>query len=303
MVDEQYTSSIVRIYKTAKASEKVKTPKGLGFLVDNKHILTCAHVVARALGIADNTVERPPDTLCLDFPFVNSTYYTARVIFWRPYVSDEQGGEIDDIAVLELDNAKPKGAISAGLTLDDNLSDHKFTVWGYPSGYEKSGIWAYGLIRGKLANRRFQVEHLATEEGIPVQPGFSGSPVLDLILNDVIGMVVQAAKGVGIAFVIPTDVLIESWADLKIAIVTAWMDKGDNLNKLGDFEKAVECYDKALNVDLFAVDAWNHKGNSFFKMRQYDKAIESYSKALDIDPTNVDGWNGKGNSYERLESF
>jgi hypothetical protein len=41
---------------------------GAGFLVGEKHILTCAHVLAEALGIAQDQVDLPEESVQLDFP-------------------------------------------------------------------------------------------------------------------------------------------------------------------------------------------------------------------------------------------
>jgi tetratricopeptide (TPR) repeat protein len=72
-------SSIVRFRKSNGAVV------GAGFLVSDKHVLTCAHVVADALGIARDTQDRPTEDVYLDFPLVDSeTQLTARVVFWRP---------------------------------------------------------------------------------------------------------------------------------------------------------------------------------------------------------------------------
>ena len=72
-------SSVVRIYSN---SGKVV---GAGFLVSQKYILTCAHVVADALGIARNTAEMPNAEIRLDFPLLAAKQlFTAKIVFWRP---------------------------------------------------------------------------------------------------------------------------------------------------------------------------------------------------------------------------
>ena len=54
---------------------------GAGFLVAARQVLTCAHVVAQALGLPDDTLETPQDEVLLDFPLVvPGRVLTARVI-------------------------------------------------------------------------------------------------------------------------------------------------------------------------------------------------------------------------------
>lgn len=40
-------------------------------------------------------------------------------------------------------------------------------------------------------------------------------------------------------------------------------------------------------------------GNAYFDTNQYDKAIETYRRALDIDPNNADVWTDMGIMYRR----
>src|SRR3989441_2528956 len=96
---------------------------GAGFLVGERHILTCAHVVAGALGLADDAPEKPQAPVSLDFPRVAPRQLlTARVVLWRPPRAD--GG--DDIAGLELDDDPPHGAQAAPLAQVENLWEHSF---------------------------------------------------------------------------------------------------------------------------------------------------------------------------------
>src|SRR5262249_11782735 len=80
---------------------------GAGFLVGERHLLTCAHVVAGALGLADDAPEKPQFPVSVDVPRVApGQLLTARVVLWRPPRAD--GG--DDIAGLELLNNPPYGS-------------------------------------------------------------------------------------------------------------------------------------------------------------------------------------------------
>ncbi len=51
---------------------RIRTPDGhvvgAGFLVGGRHILTCAHVVAGAMGLADDAPEKPLAPVSLDMP-------------------------------------------------------------------------------------------------------------------------------------------------------------------------------------------------------------------------------------------
>src|SRR5262249_49470273 len=75
LMQESLKASLVRIH-TADGHVV-----GAGFLVGERHILTCAHVVAGALGLADDASEKPQVPVHLDVPRVAPRkLLTARVV-------------------------------------------------------------------------------------------------------------------------------------------------------------------------------------------------------------------------------
>jgi hypothetical protein len=186
---------------------------GAGFLVGEKHILTCAHVVAAALGIAQDHVDQPEDSVQLDFPLLApGKKLTAQVVVWQPPRPSGHGG---DIAGLELDALPPPEASPARLVAAENLWGHFFRALGFPRGNE-GGTWASGILLDRQAASWVQIEDVK-ETGYRVQPGFSGTPVWDDDLEGVVGMVMvaEARPEIKAAFVIPTDVLLESWPEMN----------------------------------------------------------------------------------------
>jgi hypothetical protein len=119
-------SSIVRFRKSNGAVV------GAGFLVSKKHVLTCAHVVADALGIARDTQDIPTEDVYLDFPLVGSeTQLTARVVFWSPVPPKGSTSVKDkeDIAGLELNNSLPEteldGVVGMAVAADQKRPEAK----------------------------------------------------------------------------------------------------------------------------------------------------------------------------------
>jgi len=184
---------------------------GAGFLVGEKHILTCAHVVAEALGIAQDHLDPPEESVQLDFPLLApGKNLTAQVVVWQPPRPDGRG----DIAGLELDALPPPEASPAHLVAAENLWGHSFRAFGFPRGNE-GGTWASGTLLDRQAVGWVQIEDVK-ETGYRVQPGFSGTPICDDELEGVVGMVVaaEARPEVKAAFTIPTDVLLASWPEM-----------------------------------------------------------------------------------------
>jgi hypothetical protein len=295
---------------------------GLGFLVDDTHIVTCAHVVKDVLNLDDYPSAAPSGTVTVDFPYLSgATKLTAHVLVWHPRISD--GGRINDIAVLTLDTRKPEAAPSAPLKRSEKLFDHTFWAFGYTAKYA-GGIWSHGTMCPPLPNGLLQIEN-SKDKGIAIERGFSGTPVWDVELNSVVGMVVEAslrrgdtqqggAVGAGIAFVMPTDVLVDAWPDLekisrneseKIGTPPAYVsyNKGNSLLTLGRYDDAIACYDKALAIDPGFAGAWSNKGTSLNNLGRYGEAIPCFDKALAIDPGIAIAWNNKGNSIDNLGRY
>jgi len=47
---------------------------------------------------------------------------------------------------------------------------------------------------------------------------------------------------------------------------------------------AIWCYDRATSIDPEYAKAWYNKGIAYKKKRMYDKAKDCFKKALDADP-------------------
>jgi len=231
---------------------------GAGFLVGEKLVLSCAHVIARALNLPDNSLDAPLDEVSLDFPLLAPhTILTARVVYWRPLLEDSG----DDIAGLIIQDDLPSGTWPVSLVMADELWDHSFRAFGFPMGYD-SGVWASGLLRERQATGWIQVEQ-AKQVGYKIEPGFSGSPIWDELLYGIVGMVVAAdvRPEVKTAFIIPADTLVRVWP------------------LLGD-----EAIRHDENFHLFALDvspiALVEEGDRAFGNCEYIRSLELYKRAL-----------------------
>src|SRR5713101_1731015 len=181
---------------------------GAGFLVGERQILTCAHVVSQALGLTHYPVDSPREAVTLDFPLIPPrTLCSARVVLWCPPLLDGRG----DIAGLELQGEPPAGAEVVRFAPAEDVWEHPFRAFGFPAGYD-DGVWATGRLLGRQATDWVMIEDVKAQ-GFGVAPGFSGTPVWDTRLQGVVGMVVAASRPTDLkaAFVLPLDVLVAAW--------------------------------------------------------------------------------------------
>ena len=216
---EQFKTCIARLYDS---NQRVV---GSGFLISERHLLTCAHVVAEALGTKASEPAAPTEEIRLDFPLVAArAWRMGRVVAWQPLRFNESRAEVSgDIAVLALQQAAPSGAQPARLIQADSFWGHPCRAFGFPydpRDYNREydqGVWSAGVLRDRNAKGWVLLED-SESSAYFVQQGFSGGPIWDETLQGVVGMVAAAerASDKRAAFMIPVKLLKAIWPDLPI---------------------------------------------------------------------------------------
>ncbi|WP_406634109.1 serine protease [Amycolatopsis sp. WGS_07] len=172
---------------------------GAGTMLDEDHVLTCAHVVERAGG---------PDTdVLVDFVGLPGTpVATGRVVpeAWVPPGRDERG----DIAVLRLAERVP-GSLGAPLYRMPLSYGQAVCAYGFPEGADE-GLWTFGEVAGEGGPGCEWVQLARKNENQPISGGFSGTAVLDVETDRVVGMVVSQYKAEGdrVAWMIPVETIL-----------------------------------------------------------------------------------------------
>ncbi|AEF95692.1 tetratricopeptide repeat protein [Methanotorris igneus] len=82
-----------------------------------------------------------------------------------------------------------------------------------------------------------------------------------------------------------------------------WYNKGWDLQDSGKYLEAIECYDKALEIEPDFVEAWNNKGLALYELGRYSEAIKCYDKALEIDPNFAVAWYNKGLALKAIGKY
>ncbi|MDH6133589.1 energy-coupling factor transporter ATP-binding protein EcfA2 [Kitasatospora sp. MAA4] len=187
---------------------------GVGFLVTEDLVLTCAHVVSTALGLPGG--ETPPegaqltlDAALLAVPGQEPVPGRASVRVWGP----AQPASVD-LAVLALDaplpGTRPIRLIKTG---PQETWDHQARVFGFPQG-RPGGVWHRGVLRAQQADQWVQLD--LSGQGHRVSAGFSGTAVWDKELGGVVGLMAVAEAGnPPVSYLIPTKVLISAWPELE----------------------------------------------------------------------------------------
>jgi tetratricopeptide (TPR) repeat protein len=94
------------------------------------------------------------------------------------------------------------------------------------------------------------------------------------------------------------DKLVESRGEAK-----DWSEKGRCLNRLKRHDEALECLDKAIEIDSNYARAWAYQGDVLDDLKRYDEALVSLDKAIKIDENDKLAWSWRGNLLKNLKRY
>lgn len=157
---------------------------GLGVLLEPTLVLTCAHVVAYALGLRPDHSEMPAEPVRIR-PIAGSAEIEADLILWQPLL--EESG---DFALLRLREAAPEGPAAAVKTDREDLLGMQVHAYGFAKEGGGKLRWAKGTLSMPLSGGWVQIND-ETSSGYPIQPGYSGTGLFT-DQGEVVGIVVAA---------------------------------------------------------------------------------------------------------------
>jgi tetratricopeptide (TPR) repeat protein len=82
-----------------------------------------------------------------------------------------------------------------------------------------------------------------------------------------------------------------------------WVAKGDCLNRLKRRDEALECLEKAIEIDSNYARAWAKRGDVLDDIKRYDEALTSFDSALELDPNYKWAWANRGNVLDNLKRY
>ncbi|GHV79053.1 hypothetical protein AGMMS49944_08440 [Spirochaetia bacterium] len=77
----------------------------------------------------------------------------------------------------------------------------------------------------------------------------------------------------------------------------AYYDSGNGYYNRGEYEKAIEDYTRAINIDPNLAYAYCNRGNAYGENGDYEKAIADYTRAINIDPEYTLAYINRGEVY------
>ncbi|MFG1961494.1 trypsin-like peptidase domain-containing protein [Nonomuraea sp. NPDC049028] len=200
----------------ARIDRAVGDTTGSGFLIDSRHVLTCAHVIHN---VRDPTVV---------FPTANPRgRYAASVVArgpWHPQ-ADRRG----DFALLELSEPAPvPPAQFADPTDTHGWRDNRLFAYGFAAGKTDSGAFAELRIddRQIMASEWCQINAWDGHSQF-IAKGFSGSAVYLPGKDHVIGIVTEAdlTPDQRVGRMLPISTLRKYWEPLDDLLPHSWLGK------------------------------------------------------------------------------
>jgi Trypsin-like peptidase domain/CHAT domain len=168
-------------------------PEGSGFFVSPGHVVTCFHVVEPALSGSEMTKT-------IDVSDVANVPYTVEAVAnqWPD----------DDLAVIRV---VPSDSHRCVLLIQGQRKGDDFGTFGYPQGH-REGVPRSLVAEGATGDDRL----LAFAQG-QLQPGMSGSPLLNTRTGGVCGVISRtrdATKDLG-GYAVPIEVLMEKSPEVE----------------------------------------------------------------------------------------
>ena len=82
-----------------------------------------------------------------------------------------------------------------------------------------------------------------------------------------------------------------------------WNEKGISFGKSGEYEKAIECFNKAIELEPNYAKAYYYRGIAYGDLKQYEKAICDYNKAIKQDQKYAKTYTKRGIAYAELKEY
>ncbi|MFZ5810514.1 MAG: LysM peptidoglycan-binding domain-containing protein [Thermodesulfobacteriota bacterium] len=82
-----------------------------------------------------------------------------------------------------------------------------------------------------------------------------------------------------------------------------YFEKGNELGKQNQYQKAIEQFDRAIKLNPNRADYYASRGHAFYYMKLYTRAIEDYTRSIERNPSFALAYSMRGLSHTRDGHF
>jgi lipoprotein NlpI len=77
----------------------------------------------------------------------------------------------------------------------------------------------------------------------------------------------------------------------------AFDNRGNAYFGMGEFDRAIQDYDRSIQLAPHSARAFDNRGSAYYCQGQIDDAIRDYDESIRIDASNADAFENRGNAY------
>ena len=181
---------------------------GSAVLVDDRHLITAAHVLLRF--DPDTGAKAPVNEVEVEFPSVPTGRKTCRAAAAR--LDSGRGGGAADVAVLDLGEEPPAGLPAPLPVWPAARMPDRVAVFGYPLAEGPlNGVWREFKVAGPTTVGALQLDWTGDAGTFP---GHSGGPAVDPAGNRLAGILVEGSEAGRFDRFLPVTLIARMWPPL-----------------------------------------------------------------------------------------
>ena len=91
--------------------------------------------------------------------------------------------------------------------------------------------------------------------------------------------------------------------NLNPQLVTAYLNRGNIYDSKRDYNRAINNFNKVIEMSPDFAEAYNNRGNTYKNKGDYDRAIDDFSKTIALNPDDANAYNNRGNVHNRKGDY
>jgi tetratricopeptide (TPR) repeat protein len=95
-------------------------------------------------------------------------------------------------------------------------------------------------------------------------------------------------------FKYPSELHLGEYSSSRLKEADYWFSQGIQYTDSNKYQKALQCYENAISVNISHVNAWTNKAYILFLQKKYGQTIEWINKKSNFLNDNAYAWNIKG---------
>ncbi len=91
--------------------------------------------------------------------------------------------------------------------------------------------------------------------------------------------------------------------EVDASIATIFNNRGATYNHLGNYDRAIQDFDEAIRLDPNDGFALSNRALTYFNKQDYDRAIRDYDEVIRLDPSDAIAFYDRGNAHGSLGNY